>query len=75
MSGLNSVNLDFLPVQNIEEMDTVIGGVGALPIGKTRVKRALVFAEQALTSTIQKNETMNNFGGRLRMARNLTRRQ
>jgi hypothetical protein len=33
-SGVNSSNLDFLPVQNIEEMDTIIGGVGAVPIGK-----------------------------------------
>ena len=32
-SGLNSPNLDFLPVQNIEELDTM-GGVGAVPVGK-----------------------------------------
>jgi hypothetical protein len=30
-SGLNSVNLDFLPVQNIEE-EVVIDGVGAVPV-------------------------------------------
>lgn len=33
-SGLNSLNLDFLPIQNIEEtdFDTVVGGiVGAVP--------------------------------------------
>ena len=29
-SGLNSANLDFLPVQNIEEID---GGFGAVPVG------------------------------------------
>lgn len=36
-SGLNSRNLDFLPIPNIEEgeMDVVAGGVvGAVPIGK-----------------------------------------
>jgi hypothetical protein len=32
-SGLNSANLDFLPVQNIEELD-VIAGVGAVPVGE-----------------------------------------
>jgi hypothetical protein len=31
-SGLNSSNLDFLPVQNIEDMDVVISGVGAVPV-------------------------------------------
>jgi len=31
--GLNSANLDFLPVQNIEEIDVVVGGViGAVPV-------------------------------------------
>jgi hypothetical protein len=33
-TGLNSLNLDFLPIQNIEEtdFDTVVGGiVGAVP--------------------------------------------
>jgi hypothetical protein len=34
-SGLNSSNLDFLPVRNIEEMDVVLGGVAAaIPVGK-----------------------------------------
>jgi hypothetical protein len=33
LSGLNSTNLDFLPVQNIEE-EIVVGGVGAVPVGK-----------------------------------------
>jgi hypothetical protein len=33
LSGLNSTNLDFLPVQNIEE-EVVVGGVGAVPVGK-----------------------------------------
>jgi hypothetical protein len=33
-SGLNSSNLDFLPVRNIEEMDVVLGGVAAMPVGK-----------------------------------------
>lgn len=33
-SGLNSPNLDFLPVQNIEEIDVVVEGVGAVPVGK-----------------------------------------
>jgi hypothetical protein len=33
-SGLNSPSLDFFPVQNIEDMDSVIGGVGAVPVGK-----------------------------------------
>jgi hypothetical protein len=32
--GLNSSNLDFLPVQNIEEMDVVIGVIGAVPVGE-----------------------------------------
>ena len=32
-SGLNSPNLDFLPVQNIEEIDLAMGGI-AVPIGK-----------------------------------------
>lgn len=32
-SGLNSTNLDFLPVQNIEEIDMTIGGLGAVPVG------------------------------------------
>jgi hypothetical protein len=32
-SGLNSANLDFLPIQNIEDMDVVIEGVGAVPVG------------------------------------------
>jgi hypothetical protein len=33
-SGLNSSNLDFLPVRNIEEIDVVPGGVAAIPVGK-----------------------------------------
>ena len=33
-SGLNSPNLDFLPIQNIEDVDAVIDGVGAVPAGK-----------------------------------------
>lgn len=33
-SGLNSSNLDFLPVRNIEDMDVVLGGVTAVPVGK-----------------------------------------
>lgn len=32
-SGLNSANLDFLPIQNIEEIVEVMG-VGAVPVGK-----------------------------------------
>lgn len=32
-SGLNSPNLDFLPVQNIEDLDAV-AGVGAVPVGE-----------------------------------------
>jgi len=36
-SGLNSANLDFLPVQNIEEIDEVIG-VGAVPVGKLDIR-------------------------------------
>jgi hypothetical protein len=32
-SGLNSTNLDFLPVQNIEEIDMSMGGFGAVPVG------------------------------------------
>jgi hypothetical protein len=32
-SGLNSANLDFFPVQNIEEIVEVMG-VGAVPVGK-----------------------------------------
>lgn len=34
LSGLNSPNLDFLPVQNIEDVDVVVEGVGAVPVGK-----------------------------------------
>ena len=34
-SGLNSPNLDFLPVQNIEDPDVVIEGLGAVPVGKS----------------------------------------
>jgi hypothetical protein len=34
-AGLNSPNLDFLPVQNVEDMDTALGGLGAVPIGTT----------------------------------------
>jgi hypothetical protein len=34
-SGLNSTNLDFLPVQNIEEIDVSMGGFGAVPVGKS----------------------------------------
>ena len=36
-SGLNSVNLDFLPVRNVEESpDVAIGGVmAAVPVGKS----------------------------------------
>jgi hypothetical protein len=34
LSGLNSPNLDCLPVQNIEESDSIfLGGVGAVPVG------------------------------------------
>jgi len=33
-SGLNSPNLDFLPVQNIEDVEVVVEGVGAVPVGK-----------------------------------------
>jgi hypothetical protein len=33
-SGLNSSNLDFLPIQNIEDVDVVISGLGAVPVGK-----------------------------------------
>lgn len=34
-SGLNSSNLDFLPVQNIEESDVSMGGLlGAVPVGE-----------------------------------------
>lgn len=33
--GLSSPNLDFLPVQNIEDPDVVIEGVGAVPVGET----------------------------------------
>lgn len=33
-SGLNSANLDFLPVQNIEESDVIVG-VGAVPVGES----------------------------------------
>lgn len=36
-SGLNSSNLDFLPVQNIEEIDVSIGGLGAVPVGESIV--------------------------------------
>lgn len=47
-SGLNSSNLDFLPVHNIDEgeMDAIVGGVvGAVPIGKLifRPMRTLCF--------------------------------
>ena len=31
--GLNSPSLDFLPVQNIEQVE-VISGIGAVPVGK-----------------------------------------
>lgn len=34
--GLNSPNLDFLPVQNIEDFDPAVGGVGAVPVGESR---------------------------------------
>jgi hypothetical protein len=33
MNGLNSSNLDFLPVRNIEEMSSVAGGLAAVPVG------------------------------------------
>jgi hypothetical protein len=33
-SGLNSPNLDFFPIQNIEDMDIVLGALGAVPVGK-----------------------------------------
>lgn len=35
-SGLNSMNLDFLPVRNIEEeIEVAVGGImGAVPVGK-----------------------------------------
>jgi hypothetical protein len=36
-SGLNSSNLDFLPVQNIEEVDVSLGVYGAVPVGKFRI--------------------------------------
>lgn len=42
MCGLNSSNLDFLPVQNVEETDVVIEGVGAVPVGKILCSHALV---------------------------------
>jgi hypothetical protein len=46
-SGLNSGNLDFLPVQNIEDMDTIAGGLGSVPIGELKYKclsRCTLFA-------------------------------
>lgn len=32
LSGLNSSNLDFMPVQNFDD-EVVVGGVGAVPVG------------------------------------------
>ena len=32
-SGVNSPNLDFLPVRNIEEVDVLVDGIGPVPIG------------------------------------------
>lgn len=43
LSGLNNVNLDFLPVQNIEDSDIVIAGIGAVPVGKSSVFRTFLF--------------------------------
>lgn len=37
-AGLNSPNLDFLPVQNVEDMDAAMGGLGAVPLG-TNIRR------------------------------------
>lgn len=39
-SGLNSANLDFLPVQNIED-EVIIGGVGAVPVGKLNFRNSI----------------------------------
>jgi hypothetical protein len=36
-SGLNSSNLDFLPLQNIEEVDVSLAAYGAVPVGKLNV--------------------------------------
>lgn len=38
-SGLNSVNLDFLPVRNVEDVaEVAVGGVmAAVPVGKRRI--------------------------------------
>ena len=34
-SGLNSPQLDFLPIRNMEDMTLVVGGVAAVPIGRS----------------------------------------
>lgn len=50
MSGLNSLNLDFLPVQNIEDLDVI--GVGAVPIGRYSSECTLMLDSWLLTSCL-----------------------
>lgn len=51
-SGLNSTNLDFLPVRNVEEsVDVAIGGVmAAVPVGKYMPAASLSQEQDALHS-------------------------